>query len=196
VIDAHLTGHLRALGTEYFDFNSFPIRLKEVLDKPAECICEEGYLDSMFNPVDAFLKPFLVEFDNFGLAAVPGAATPDGHHAWGYDEITWFALQPKPYRHQFLRYITDWVNSRYPGGWVQFPSRRVIKQAAGFVWDKPSIAWLRDAKSWEGCESELRGGGSAELSRLYYSANNQTDACPFGFGDEDVIAGLIAAQGR
>jgi hypothetical protein len=196
VIDAHLVGALRQLGDELFDFNSFPIRLKEVLEKPMECVCEEGYLDSMFNPKDGFGKPFLVEFDNFGLAAQPGQPTPNNHFAWGYDEITWFAIQKRAYRHEFLRYITDWVNSRYPDGWVQFPSRRVVKQPIPFIWEKPADAWLRDAASWEDCRYEIQKDGSAKLTRAYYSANNPSDACPFGFGDEDVIAALIGAQNK
>ena len=194
VIDAHTLGELRKLGPEYFDFNAFPIRLKEILDRPMECVCEEGYLDSMFNEADASYKPFLVEFDNFGITKNPGVATPESHYAWGYDEITWFAVQNAEYRHKFLRYIVDWVNSRYPEGWVQFPSRRVIKQPVKFIWKNPDGAWLRDAKTWDGCDYEILGDGSASLSRLNYSANNPSDVCPFGFGDEDVIGELIAAQ--
>ena len=194
VIDAHTLGELRSLGPEFFDFNAFPIRLKEVLDKPMECICEEGYLDSVFNEADASYKPFLVEFDNFGITAAPGVATPESHYAWGYDEITWFAIQSAGYRHKFLRYITEWVNARYPNGWVQFPSRRVIKQPVKFIWADPSDEWLRDAKTWEGCGCEILADGSASLSRTYYSANNPSAACPFGFGDEDAIRELIAGQ--
>ena len=194
VIDAHTLDELRALGPEHFDFNAFPIRLKEVLDRPMECVCEEGYLDSMFNETDASYKPFLVEFDNFGASPTPGVPSPDSHFAWNYDEITWFAIQSREYRHKFLRYIADWVNSRYPDGWVQFPSRRVITQKADFIWKNPTTAWLRDAQSWDGCASEILADGTARLSRRYYSANNPSDACPFGFGDEDVISELISAQ--
>lgn len=194
VIDAHLLGDLRKLGPELFDFNAFPIRLKEIVEKPMECICEEGYLDSMFTPEHGFCKPFLVEFDNFGISSAPGVANLKNHYAWGYDEITWYAIQNAEYRHQFLRYITDWVNSRYPEGWVQYPSRRVIKQAVEFIWKDPNEAWLRDAKTWEGCEYEILPDGAARLPRLYYSANNLSEACPFGFGDEDAIGAMIGRQ--
>jgi hypothetical protein len=40
----------------------------------------------------------------------------------------------------------------------------------------------------------MQSDGSAKIDRLYYSANNPSDACPFGYGDEDVIAELIHAQ--
>ncbi len=195
LIDAHLVGARRQL-EGMFDFNSFPIRPKEVIERPMQCICEEGYLDSMFNETDGFCKPFIVEFDNFGLTKEPGKPTLEGHHAWGYDEITWFAIQDKAYRHEFLRYIVDWVNARYPDGWVQFPSRRVIKQPVTFNWKNPTTAWLRDAATWEGATYKMLGDGSAEITRMNYSANNPSDACPFGFGDEGVIAELIAKQGK
>jgi hypothetical protein len=86
------------------------------------------------------------------------------------------------------------VNSRYPNGWVQFPSRRVTKVPVSFTWKNPSAAWLRDAQSWDNCTYQLLPDGSAKIDRLYYSANNPSDACPFGYGDEDVIAELIHAQ--
>jgi hypothetical protein len=193
LIDAHLVGPFRYV-EGLFDFTSFPIRLKELVDRPRECICEEDYLDNMFNKKDGFYRPFLVEFDNFGLAEKPGEPTLTGHHAWGYDEITWFALQPQKYRHAFLRYIADWVNSRYPGGWVQFPSRRITKLSVSFVWKNPATAWLRDAQSWENCGYTFLSGDLARIDRRYYSANNPSDSCPFGYGDEDVIAELIHAQ--
>jgi hypothetical protein len=196
VIDAHQLREWRRVGQEMFDFNAFPIRLKETPDKPLACICEEGYLDSMFNEQDGFCKPFLVEFDNFGILPEHGQPTIDSHYAWGYDEITWFAIQDKSYRHEFLRYITDWVNSRYPDGWVQFPSRRVIRIPASFIWKKPDEAWLRNAKTLEGINWEKLADGSVKITRNYYSANNPTDVCPIGFGDEDVIAELICAQNK
>lgn len=125
LIDAHTLGWLRQDET-MFDYNAFPIRLKEVVDKPMECICEEGYLDSMFNPKDGLCRPFIVEFDNFGISSAPGVPNVSSHYAWGYDEITWFSKCPPEYRARFLNYIADWVNERYPEGWVQMPSRRCL----------------------------------------------------------------------
>jgi len=125
LLDAHTLGELRQDET-LLDYNAFPIRLKELPDQPMKCICEEGYLDSMFNPRDGLCQPFLVEFDNFGISDTPGKPTINSHYAWGYDEITWFALQPAEYRDEFLNYIVDWVKARYPEGWVQMPSRRCL----------------------------------------------------------------------
>lgn len=125
LIDAHTLGWLREDDT-MFDYNAFPIRLKEVVDEPMHCVCEEGYLDSMFNERDGNARPFIVEFDNFGMSSHPGQADVKSHFAWGYDEITWFSKLDKDYRAYFLNYIWDWVNARYPEGWVQMPSRRCL----------------------------------------------------------------------
>jgi len=125
LIDAHTLGWLRQDET-MFDYNAFPIRLKEIPDKPMQCVCEEGYLDSMFNPADGLCRPFIVEFDNFGRSDKPGIPDQTSHFAWGYDEITWFSKCSADYRAQFLNYIADWVVERYPEGWVQMPSRRCL----------------------------------------------------------------------
>lgn len=128
LIDAHTLGWLRLLPQDdtLFDYNAFPIRLKEVPEQPLHCLCEEGYLDSMFNPADGLAKPFIVEFDNFGVSEHPGVANQKDHFAWGYDEISWFSKLDAPYRAEFLNYIWDWVKARYPEGWVQMPSHRCI----------------------------------------------------------------------
>jgi len=126
VCDAHCHGLITPDGCSVFDFNSFPIRLREVENEPFKCIVEENYSDSIFGKNKGG-APFLVEFDNFGVSKTPGQFTPDLNNifAWGYDEITWFSIQPDEYRAEFLRYINNWVNSRYPDGWVQMPSRRM-----------------------------------------------------------------------
>ena len=132
LIDAHTLGWLRQDDT-MFDYNAFPIRLKEITDEPMKCICEEGYLDSMFNEKDGLCRPFIVEFDNFGLSDQPGVPAHESHFAWGYDEITWFSKLDADYRAEFLNYIADWVNARYPEGWVQMPSHRCL--AGGIRYD-------------------------------------------------------------
>ena len=60
------------------------------------------------------------------MSSHPGQADVKSHFAWGYDEITWFSKLDKDYRAYFLNYIWDWVNARYPEGWVQMPSRRCL----------------------------------------------------------------------
>ena len=149
LIDAHTLGWLRQDET-MFDYNAFPIRLKECADEPMKCICEENYLDSMFNEKDGLCRPFIVEFDNFGCSEHPGEPCLTSHFAWGYDEISWFYRQPIEYRHEFLNYIHDWVRARYPEGWVQMPSRRCLTGVGA----KFYRANTKSAACPEGCSDE------------------------------------------
>lgn len=160
ICDAHCHGLITEDGHSVMDFNSFPLRLKEVVSDPMKCVLEAGYSDSLFGRSkggihpsgwEADPLPFLVEFDNFGVSKTPGQATPDSIFAWGYDEITWFAVQSGEYRAEFLTYANAWVNSCCREGWVQMPSRRLISG----IRDKMTV----------------------------YRAN----ACPVGLGDEETI---------
>ena len=195
LFDAHTHG-IEVDGVMLFDYNAWPLRLKEVLDKPMECVLEEGYYDSIFGGSrggkspsgwTADAMPFIVELDNFGRSRFRGEPRHDSHFAWGYDEITWFSLQPDAARHAFLRYIWRWVNDRYPEGWVQMPSRRCLTEEIEFLWEQPDAAWLDRVAKDEFLRYTLDSQGHAHIHRSYYSANRRSDACPFGYGDEDVI---------
>lgn len=198
--DAHTHG-IEVDGEMLFDYNAWPIRLKEVLDKPMECVVEEGYYDSIFGRSKggkspsgwtAESMPFLVELDNFGRSRFSGQPNHNSHYAWGYDEITWFSLQPAEYRHRFLRYLWRWVRDRYPEGWVEMPSRRCLTEEIPFVWEHPDLDWLERVKKDEFLRYEVDSQGRATIWRSYYSANRNSDACPFGYEDEDVIKECFA----
>lgn len=198
--DAHTHG-ISVDGEMLFDYNAWPLRLKEVLDHPMECILEEGYYDSIYGRSKggtspsgwtAESMPFLVELDNFGGSRFSGVPRHDSHYAWGYDEITWYSLQTDEYRHRFLRYIWNWVRSRYPEGWVQMPSRRLITEKIGFVWENPDCGWLDAVQEDEFLQYKPDARGNAQIRRNYYSANRKSDACPFGYGDEDTIRACFA----
>ena len=89
------------------DFNAFPLRIKEVPDKPQEAILQLGFSDGIYNrskggrTVSGWTcehLPYLVELDNYGVSRHPGEPNEKGGNSgavWGYDEITWFAHQPK-----------------------------------------------------------------------------------------------------
>ena len=167
VCDAHCHGLITADGHSVMDFNSFPLRMREIIEEPMKCVLEEGYLDSLFGRSKGGIHesgwtadplPFLVEFDNFGVSKAQGEPNHNAFFAWGYDEITWFSLQPEEYRAEYLRYANEWINSRYPEGWLQMPSRRMTTISRG--------------------------------NRGIYRANNASGSCPSGFGDEDVIADI------
>jgi hypothetical protein len=202
--DAHTHG-ISVDGRSLFDYNAWPLRLKETVGKPMEVRLEEGYHDSIFGRSkggvspsgwSAQSMPFIVELDNFGRSRFKGEPRHESHFAWGYDEITWFALQSDKDRHAFLRYIWRWVRERYPEGWVQMPSRRCLTENLAFVWDHPDRAWLDRVARDEFLSWALDHEGKAHILRSYYSANARTDACPFGYGDEDVIKECFANPRR
>jgi hypothetical protein len=136
ILDAHTPrGHLVREGKSLLDFNSFPLRIEEVMGKPMEGILEVGYLDSLYRKSRGCITPsgwecdslpYLVEFDNFGMSRTPGEATLDSHFIWGYDEISWFHLLSDEARTAWLKYAYNWLRENDPNGFLQMPAGRVI----------------------------------------------------------------------
>lgn len=136
LIDAHVpTGGMIVNGTSLLDFNSFPLRIKEIPSKPQQAVLEVSYLDALYGrskggrtPSGWSCKslPYLVEFDNFGCSRTPGEVTFDSHFIWGYDEITWFYLQNEEYRQKWLRYAFNWVRKNDPNGFLEMPVSRLV----------------------------------------------------------------------
>jgi hypothetical protein len=142
--NAHVpSGGLVRDGQLLLDCHAFPLRVKEVPDRPQEGILEVGFIDSIFGRSkggrtysgwECEHLPYLVELDNWGVSAKPGQAEVPrvcapgvdlcGHWIWGYDEISWFAHQSKEYRAQWLRYAWDWVKKTDPNGHLQMPGGR------------------------------------------------------------------------
>lgn len=95
----------------------------------------ENYLDAMYKKSKGCVSPsgwsceslpYLVEFDNFGRSKPPNVATIDSHFIGGWDEISWFSLQPEEYRNKFLVYAFDWLKDTDPNGHLQMPVSRMI----------------------------------------------------------------------
>ena len=122
--DAHVpSGGLVRDGKLLLDFHSFPLRIKEVPDKPQEAILKVGFSDGIYGRSKGGVTPsgwqcehlpYLVEIDNWGVSRQPGQAEAGGIWVWGYDEITWFAHQSEDYRNDWLRYAWDWVPQDRP----------------------------------------------------------------------------------
>jgi hypothetical protein len=169
ILDAHTpTGGMVKDGVSLLDFNSFPLRIKEVLDSTTmEGILEVGYSDSIYlrslpaiSPSGWVAEdgmPYLIEFDNFGLGANPGVADLASHHTWGYDDITWFARRDEAERNEWLWYAFDWIKETDPNGHLQMPLIRMISGPLG-----------------------------ADSFRSYF-ANTRSVACPVGFSQENTI---------
>jgi hypothetical protein len=170
--DAHVPGGgLVRDGRLLMDFHSFPLRIKEVPDRPQEAVLERGFSDGIYGRSKGGTTPsgwscehlpYLVEIDNWGASRRPGQARQGGIWVWGYDEITWFAHQPQGYRAAWLRYARDWVKKTDPNGHLQMPGSRTMR-------------------------SPLDG-------RRWYHANRPSTAVPGGLGDEAAIRDIWAAE--
>lgn len=139
IIDAHtpLGGVINDKRELLFDFHSFPVRAKEVVDRPREAILEVGYHDAIYkNSMGGITPsgweceslPYLVEIDNYGQAARPGEAG-QWWHVWGWDEITWYRNQPEYYRNYWLEYAWTWIRTTDPNGFLQMPAKRGVYRA-------------------------------------------------------------------
>jgi len=149
------------------DFHAFPLRIKEVPDRPQEAILEVGFSDGIYGHSkggwtysgwECEHLPYLVELDNWGVSKQPGQARAGDNWVWGYDEISWFAHQSKQYRAQWLRYAWDWVRKTDPSGYLEMPGSRTET-------------------------SPLDG------HRWYY-ANATSPEVPEGLGDEEAIRAI------
>ena len=154
-------------GVSLLDFNSFPLRIKEIEDSPMDGKLEVGNSDGIFQKSkgaispsgwEAESMPFLVEFDNFGMRRNPEPGTAhNDHFCWGYDDITWFALQEEEYRNKWLWYAFDWIRETDPNGHLQMCVIRMITHPE-----------------------------SNNTYRSYF-ANTKSAACPVGFSQEETI---------
>ena len=149
------TGGLMRNGRPLLDFNAFPLRVMELPDKPQEAILKVGFSDGLYGRSKGGLTvngwtcehlPYLAELDNYGVSRHPGQPNAQGEFnwVWGYDEISWFANQPKPYRSDWLRYAWDWVRKTDTNGWLEMPGSRTetspLNQKRWYYANTPSKA--------------------------------------------------------
>jgi len=141
LVDAHVPTHGMVVnGKSLLDFNTFPLRIKEIPDKPQQAVLEMGYLDGLYGRSKGCITPsgwsctslpYLVEFDNFNCSATPGQSTIDSHFIWGYDEISWYYLQSDDYRKHWLHYAYNWIRENDSSGFLQMPVSRVVSLCEG-----------------------------------------------------------------
>ncbi len=142
LLDAHTpSGGMVVDGKSLLDFNAYPLRIKEVVDKPMEGILEKGYLDAFYGRSLGGVTPsgwksdslpYLLEVDNFGCSAKPGVADTTAHFVWGYDEITWFCLQTEAYRNDWLRYAYNFIKETDKNGFLAMPVSRLMDRGKGY----------------------------------------------------------------
>jgi hypothetical protein len=168
--DAHTHGVTRD-GKLLFDFHAWPLRPKEMSGQPQRVELAAEWSDSIIGHSDGGVTPsgwdclslpYLVEIDNFGSSGKGGQANLGSPWVWGYDEISWFAHQSETYRNAFVRYAWNWVRNADPGGYFEIPTRRNL------------------------ADPVMLNGASVAM----YQANDRSEACPVGFGQEDAIQAL------
>ena len=165
LLDGHVpSGGFLRNGVSLLDFNSFPLRIKAVVDKPYEGMLQVGYLDAIYRKSKGGISPsgwkceslpYLVEFDNFGRGRTPNVADTTSDFIWGWDEISWFAQQPEEHRNQWLEYAHDWIKNTDPNGHLEMPITRMISCPNGTL-------------------------------RSYF-ANTKSEECPVGYSQEETI---------
>ena len=166
--NAHVpSGGIVRNGQLLLDFHAFPLRIKEVPDRPQEAILQVGFSDGIYGRSKGGMTysgwhcehlPYLVELDNWGASKHPGESRQGDNWVWGYDEITWFAHQSKEYRSKWLQYAWNWVRRTDPSGYLEMPGSRTM------------ISPL-DHRRW-------------------YYANAPGPAVPDGLGDEEAIRAI------
>jgi hypothetical protein len=147
------SGGLMRNGRPLLDFHAFPLRVMELPDQPQEAILKVGFSDGIYGRSKGGQTisgwtcehlPYLVELDNWGVSRQPGQARAGGNWIWGYDEITWFAHQPKPYRSDWLRYAWDWVRKTDTNGFLEMPGSRTeaspLDRKRWYYANTPSLA--------------------------------------------------------
>ena len=136
IFDAHVPkGDMIKDGVSLIDFNSFPLRIKSIPEKKYKGKLEAGHLDALYGKSKGCITPsgwktqslpYLVEFDNFGRSKFPNIADTTSYFIWGWDEISWFSLQPENYRNQWLEYSFNWIKRNDPNGHLEMPGCRMI----------------------------------------------------------------------
>jgi rhamnogalacturonyl hydrolase YesR len=170
IIDAHTPyfGMVKD-GVSLLDFNSFPMRIKEIPEEPYKGKLEVNYLDALYQKSKGCITPsgweceslpYLIEFDNFGKGPEGDVANVNSIFVWGWDEITWLSQQPEEYRNEFIQYVYHWIKDTDPNGFLQMPGHRMITHP-----------------------NSIETAGS-------YRANTHSAACPIGYSQEETIKAI------
>ena len=168
LLDAHVpTAGMLKDSVSLIDFNSLPLRPKEIPGKPFKAVLEVNHLDAIYNKSKGCISPsgwsceslpYLVEFDNFGTSTFPNVADTTSGFVWGWDEISWFAILIENDRNEWLKYAYDWIRKTDPNGHLEMPGSRRIT-----------------------CPNETLDS---------YRANTKSPSCPVGYSQEETIKAL------
>lgn len=177
ILDAHSHGVARN-GRLLLDATSRPLSARAITTYPeAVALVRRGTAMSGLHPGgwECDDAPVLLEVDNWhGYSLEPDPALwLDGSRRaaagrWGWDDVSWYAHQTIGDRRGFLAYADAWVHLQGSEWHFQPVVRRSLGRAA---MERP------------------------DGSRMaYYRANDRSEACPDGWGDEAALAKLFAAR--
>lgn len=147
----------------------------------------------------------ILEFDNYGGNGKPGVATPQAFYVWGYDDITWFALQPEWYRNQFLLECNTYLKANdldSQGKQVYFlqPCLRRVLTSNQTMTYKPGGTYNVDfILDYFGIEKTKyvfnEAANTFDLTITKdYRANRQSDGCPNGSSQENTIREIFLGK--
>ncbi|MBQ8752573.1 MAG: hypothetical protein IJZ13_05670 [Clostridia bacterium] len=157
--------------------------------------------------------PTLLEFDNYGpLTHLQQNVNngPNNFGTWGYDDITWFAVQPEEYRNEFLHYLDELTTTKYLSStgerqyYILYPGRRCITPQPNYPvktyypGDLCSVDYMlkcgeQDRYNIKTVE-DIRGTRYELTCTYFYRANRQSDGCPIGSNQEDTIREIFLGK--
>ena len=137
--DGHTRPGIVVGGKLLLDFHSFPMRPMNISGQPysvqlifsSRTMYGQSSGGTTYSGWQCTHLPYIVEFDNYGISSNPGIYDSSGGWIWGYDEITWFSLQPEADRNSFLDYAVKWIKVNDPTGNLEMPGRRVVSTTTG-----------------------------------------------------------------
>lgn len=160
--------------------------------------------------------PTMLELDNYGGPfGEYGKSNGTDFGTWGYDDQTWFALQPEWYRNKFLLYLEERTasynkktdNTPSSGGrayYIVYPMRRLLHPTIpksptciytpGNMFSREFLFALA-AIPGDTIRIKTNSNNTFELTTVsYYRANRQSDGCPNGFNQEDTIRQIFLGK--
>jgi hypothetical protein len=157
-------------GRLLFDFHSFPLRIKEVAGQPQKGVLEKGYLDTLFGRSRGGITPSGWRCDSLPYLVELdnwGSCGKGGQPGMPY--WTWGYDEISWFARQPEDYRNAWL--RYAWKWVRDTDRNGFLQMPG-----------------SRCLADPIG------NEWWYYANTRSDASPFGYGQEETIRSIWAAD--
>ncbi len=153
----------------------------------------------------------IIEFDNYGGNGAYGIATQKAFYNWGFDDVTWFAVQPEWYRNQFLKETAEYLSNNEicldSEGKQQYflqpvtsrqitpGDRKWYPKVTYTLNENSNEEFIFDFLESDGTSLDIGDDGKITVSvKNQYRANNNSDGCPSGFNQEDTIREIFLGK--